>query len=303
MSAPEDRRRQARSALACRRARAELHRERTDSLDHSVTFLIEDSWRSPISTDPLRPSRSKPYPIGKQAWAWTSDTTAASLGCVLACLVYLQSATRWKVSEEMREASELAARRLWAAKNPLAVIEPQSSIPGHARIVAELEKRCHLPIEEVRSCFRQGHRSEQREAVEEAIRAMVKHHRMVHPVFELDSDLGMQQWKQAREAWREFIGQSLVDQNNRRLAFEVFGEDSSDERADDGALHPASYDFDDRNHYHVARARAPRTKKKPQILPRVAEVLGVSKRTVERIVSQPSDMNKPRQFPARQVAS
>jgi hypothetical protein len=265
-----------------RRVRAAFARERATLLDHPVSFLIEDSWRSPWSTDSSRPSyRGRPYPVGKQAWAWTADTSAEQLDLSLKLLIYLQSATQRKVSIEVQEATAVVQRRLRAAQKPLAVIEPQSSLPGPHRTIEELEKRCRLPIEEIRGCFRQGRRSpeqqETRAMVEDAVRAVVKHHRMVHPVIDQQERYGRRQREQARGVWREFTGHRLHEQVIRQRLFETFG--------------PVENEVDF-SVEHGPSGRVAGKRRYRQIVPRLAEALKVSTRTIERVLSETSQLGQ-----------
>lgn len=256
-----------------------MARERLALLDHDVTLLIEDGWRNPWSTDPLRPSyRGKPYPMGKQARAYVRNTTVEELLATTLLLPGLQGATRCKIAAEVREADAIMERRLRAAREPLAVIEPQSSLPGPQRTVMELEKRCRMPIEAIRACFRQGRRSveqqELRDQVEDVIRAMVKHYRMRHPHH------GSAQLEQQRAVWREYAGSKNWGQRDMATFLWAFGD------VDDDGMGEVEGGVADTFSVHRASMprRAPRSQNGPQVVPALCSALGVSGRTLERVI-------------------
>lgn len=278
--------------VAGRRAQRRYRIEQALLLDGGVDLLMEDSWRNPFSDDPLRPRRGSAYPFGKQVAAHMIGNSAAEREWIADMLPWLQGVQRNVVAGEQREARAIVTRRLRAAESPTATIPPKTSVPGVEQVIAELERRTHLPIAEIRANIHA-------EVVERAVWALVRYHRMVHPVFEQKERYGRQQWLEARETWREFTGSTVAAQNDRLKAFETFGE-LVDE---DGSYRPMDYDLDRRDdERNYLPRRSPRTPKRPQILPRLAEALGVSESTVKRMIRRTSEEVEG-QIPSRQEAS
>jgi hypothetical protein len=268
--------------LASRRVRDDCEVARWRLLDHGVNFLIEDGWRNPWSTDPLRPAyRGRPYPLGKQIAAQMSANSGSEHDFATSFLEALQRECQRRVTVEQAEVNALRARRLQAASAPLAVVEPRPSLPTAAQTVAELEKRCYLPIEEIRGCFRQGRRSAgqqaTREVVEDAVRAMVRHYRMRHPHH------GSKQLDQQRATWKEYAGSKNWGKREMATRLWAFG-DSNDDIFEPEGNDPAKGHHVTKRMVRTNVQNSGRSSRKSQIQSRLAEALGVDPRTVRRIV-------------------
>jgi hypothetical protein len=267
---------------ASRRVREQHEAARRRLLDHGVNFLIEDGWRNPWSTDPLRPRyRGRPYPVGKQIAAQMRQNGVVDQVVVSLFLDELQDRARARVARDMAEVDALSVRRLRAASAPLAVVEPRPSLPTSAQTVAELEKRCYLPIEEIRGCFRQGRRSAEqqatREIVEGAVRAMVRHYRMRHPHH------GSKQLDQQRATWKEYAGSKNWGQRETATRLWAFG-DSNDDIFEPEGNDPAKGHHTTKRMVRTNVENSRRAVRKSQIQSRLAEALGVDPRTIRRIV-------------------
>ena len=169
-----------------RRAQRRFRTEVAFLLDGGVDFLMEDDWRSPWSDHPNRPRRRKPYGHGKQVWAAMEENSAAEQ---LICAVFLdalQEDLQAECADQQREHRALVQRRLRAAERPATVIEPKSSVPGVQRVIAELERRAHMPIEEhagprsVRAAGLKRRRLSAQSLSAQSLRRY-RYHRMIHP--------------------------------------------------------------------------------------------------------------------------
>lgn len=267
---------------ASQRVRAQHRAAQRRLLDHGVSFLIEDGWRNPWSTHPLRPSyRGRPHPIGKQIRAQMREESFAGRAAAAMFLEVLQRDAQRRVQEQEAGVSACHARRLRAAQEPLAVVEPRPSLPTVAQTIEELEKRCYLPIGEIRGCFRQGRRSAEQRAtrarVEAAVVAMVRHYRMRHPHH------GSKQLDQQRAVWKEYAGSKNWGQREMATRLWAFGDSNEDIYEPEGQ-DPAI------GHHTTGRIAATnatnsgKAVRKPQIQSRLAEALAVDVRTVRRIL-------------------
>lgn len=278
------------AAQTSRRVREQHEVARWRLLDHGVNLLIEDGWRNPWSTDPLRPRyRGRPHPLGKQIAAQMSVNSDVALVWATAWLEDLQAEARERVAAEQAAVEALRARRLRAGCEPLAVVEPRPSLPTLKQTVAELEKRCYLPIEEIRGCFRQGRRSAEqratREVVEGAVGAMVRHYRMRHPHH------GSKQLDQQRAVWKEYAGSKNWGQREMATRLWAFGDSNED------IFNPEGNDPAIGHHVTGRMVRtnprnSGRSSRKSQIVSALAEALGVRPQTIRQIVAKSGELER-----------
>jgi hypothetical protein len=161
------------------------------------------------------------------------------------------------------------------------VVEPRPSLPTSAQTVAELEKRCYLPIAEIRGCFRQGRRSAEQQAtrqvVEVAVRAMVRHYRMRHP------HAGSKQLDQQRAVWKEYAGTKNWGQRDLATFLWAFGDIQDDGLGEvDGGV---AGTFSVRQGPFRSKV-TPKARKRPQIAQALASALDVHPNTIRRIVAE-----------------
>lgn len=279
---------------ASQRVRAQHRAARRRLLDHGVNFLIEDGWRNPWSTHPLRPSyRGRPYPLGKQIRAQMGEESFWEEILASARLEKLQRDAQLRVQAQQAEVEALHARRLRAAQEPLAVVEPRPSLPTVQQTIEELEKRCYLPIEEIRGCFRRGRPAAEQKAVrdrvEAAVRAMHRHYRMRHPAH------GTKQLDQQRAVWKEYAGSKNWGQREMATRLWAFGDSNEDIYEPEGNDPAIGHHVTGRT-VATNASNSGRAVRKPQIQSRLAEALRIEPRTVRRMlemsISEPTYMEE-----------
>jgi hypothetical protein len=235
---------------ACKRVRADYRREFDELLDHGVDLLVEDPWRSPFGDHPLSPRDQEAYPRGKQVFARMAITSPIEQALCDERLELLQDAKRAEVDEQRRAYEETVQDRLRASRDPRRI-----DVDRDRRFIAELERLTRLTIDEIREVYRRGQTPsslrQRRRMVDDAVRAMILHHGIVHPVLAdqyaapEDQRYGEHQWRQWRES-RGYAGQNglLRARSNAKKALETFGDVVEKNHGTTGRSVPIEYSLD-----------------------------------------------------------
>jgi hypothetical protein len=194
---------------------------------------------------------------------------------------------RKEVQRQMVEYAESMRRRVATDKASSAVVEARPALPTVEQTLAELEKRARLDRAEILGCFRQGRRSAEqratRERVERAVRAMVAHYTMVHPIvaeWDTGRNFGPYQIRQARKEWpAKRVGWQGRNGRDDKLLLITFGELEDDE----GEVFEVGYFIRSSNRQSDSPRR--NRKRRPHIAERIATALNVSVRTIRTILA------------------